>query len=1098
MVGQESAFATRNRIAVEMSTDPLIIRLFGPLQVLVHGEPIPRLRTRSVEWLLALLILRSGKNVSRSWLAGTLWPDSEESQALQNLRNALLSLRQALGIEASRIESPTRDTLTLNLEGAEVDQLRFDQAIRQGDEAALREAVSLYMGPLLEGCLEEWALPERDSRQQAYLNAIEALGEIAENQGDFQEAEALLRRAEGIDSLRDTTQRGLMRVLAATGDTPAALFVYREYRLRLRREMNVEPDAETTALYQRIRIQGPQTAAPRAPSTEPNRASTEPSTLPVATPDQPTTVPSVVPAVRAAPLPHPLTALIGREQAIQEVSELVSTSRLVTLVGGGGVGKTRLSIQVAAEAKPNFRDGIAFVALASLADPAMLAAFVASSLGIREEASDEPEFMQHALTGWLSTRSILLVLDNCEHLVAAAASLAQALLERCPGLHILATSRQRLGLIGEVAWRVPSLPGPDAVQLFLDRAAMARPGFNLRSDEEKEAVAEICRQVDGIPLAIELAAARMEMLSVGQIASKLEGRFRLLTGSGHGVMPRHQTIRALIDWSYELLSEEEETLFRRLAVFSGGWTLEAISDFGLRTSDLWDVLDVLSSLINKSLVQAEEGSEGTRYRMLEMVREYALDKLREQSEEDAARRYHLLYFLSLARETTRDLGTTGAESSMLQLEAEVSNFRTALSWSQAADSGAYLELCAVLWPFWETCGHLTEGRAHLGIALNLPEPTGSQYRSQALLGAARLAIFQHHLDEATRFGQECLDQFRQECDDRGSAAALICLGEARSADGAFNRANELLEEGRELSLRCHWRQGAAFATLHLGKIALFQNDLARARRLMEEGITFAEGLGDRQMLATAYHNLGLLAVEEADIPRAQTMMEKSLDLYQRMGDKLGTARTIGCLGLIERNRDAGRAKEYCRLEAAIFRELGNPAGVGLALHGLGCIHYEHGEYGEARKAFKETLDLLATLKTERSYPFVRVNLGSTLFHLGELFEAKRHFRKSLEEYVSARNEEGIIWSLERIGVAEAAEGDPARAARIMASASRLRDGLGLPLARWDQEDWDHAIVTLRGALCDPDAFDSAWREGRTITVRQAIELALHMPADRST
>jgi len=416
----------------------LTVHLFGPLQVFLNGEPLPRVRTRSVEWLLALLVLRAGKSVSRSWLAGTLWPDSEETQALQNLRNVLLSLRQALGSEAKRIHSPTRDTLSLNLEGADVDLLRFDAAIRRGGEKALREAVEVYAGPLLEGCPEEWAFLERESREQACLSALETLAEAAEGRADYPEALTLLRRAEGMDSLRDTTQRGLMRVLAATGDTPAALFVYREYRLRLRREMNTEPDAETTGLYQQIRQPGQQPLLSRpAPPVSV-------SPLPVAHAEHPREAPASPPIFRPAPLPHPLTALIGREQAVRDVTEIVTSSRLVTLVGGGGVGKTRLSIQVATETSFRFADGTAFVALASLSDPALLPAFVASALGIREEATPEPDFMLRALTGWLSTRSMLLMLDNCEHLVAATAALAQALLERCPDLHILATSRQRL------------------------------------------------------------------------------------------------------------------------------------------------------------------------------------------------------------------------------------------------------------------------------------------------------------------------------------------------------------------------------------------------------------------------------------------------------------------------------------------------------------------------------------------------------------------------------------------------------------------------------------------------------------------------------
>jgi DNA-binding transcriptional activator of the SARP family len=323
---------------------PLMIRLFGPLQVLVHGEPMPRVRSRSIEWLLALLVLRAGQRVSRTWLAGTLWPDSEEIQSLQNLRNALLSLRQALGDEAARIVSPTRDTLTLDLDGVDSDLKTFDDAIRRGGEMALRDAVSNYTGLLLEGCFEEWVLLDRENRHQACLHALESLAQIAEERGDYAEALGHLRRAEGMDALRDNIQRALMRVLSRSGDTPAALFVYREYRQRLRREMNVEPDEETTRLFREIRELGAQPRAPRP--NHPVQAPTQYPTLPPRTHEEH--------SIRLAPLPHPLTALIGREGAVREVSDHIRSSRLVTLVGGGGVGKTRLSIQAAVETADDF------------------------------------------------------------------------------------------------------------------------------------------------------------------------------------------------------------------------------------------------------------------------------------------------------------------------------------------------------------------------------------------------------------------------------------------------------------------------------------------------------------------------------------------------------------------------------------------------------------------------------------------------------------------------------------------------------------------------------------------------------------------------
>src|SRR5579871_5055398 len=358
----------------KMPTPPLTMQLFGPLRVHIHGEPMSRVRTRSVEWLLALLVLRHGRSVDRSWLAGTLWPDSEESQALHNLRDNLVHLRKALGEERERLQSPTRDTLTLDLAGAEVDLVRFDRALQTSEEEALRSAVEAYTGPLLEGCLEEWVLLERNHREQACLRALETLADAAEQRQDYAEALALLNRAKGMDVLRDTTRRGLMRVLAASGDAPAALASYREYRLLLHEEMNIDPDTETFRLYEQIREQARQAAQHKAPTQEEAR---------------PAPVSSPTPPPLPSALPHPITTLIGREQETREIAEALSRSRLVTLVGGGGVGKTRLSIEVGRERASHAAQEVAFLALASLADPTLLPAFVATALGIREKARSE-------------------------------------------------------------------------------------------------------------------------------------------------------------------------------------------------------------------------------------------------------------------------------------------------------------------------------------------------------------------------------------------------------------------------------------------------------------------------------------------------------------------------------------------------------------------------------------------------------------------------------------------------------------------------------------------------------------------------------------
>jgi predicted ATPase/DNA-binding SARP family transcriptional activator len=621
-----------------MTLPPLAIHLFGPLRVTVRGAPLPRVRTRSVEWLLALLTLRQGRAVSRSWLAGTLWPESSGSQALHNLRDDLVHLRKALGPESGRLQSPTRDSLRLDLAGAAVDVLQFDAALQAGDEESLRRAVALSTGPLLEGCLEEWAFSERTTRAEQYLTALETLAERAAGRGDHPEAIRHLRRAEALDPLRDSLPRRLMTSLAAAGDPAAAIQTYRDFRIRLQEELATAPDEATTRLFHEIR------AAARLPGRRGDRATgrrgepAPPALSWAAPPVSPSPYPPVTPA------PRPLTSLIGREQELAEVRAALEQGRLVTLVGGGGVGKTRLALEVALQAGDESPGGAAWVELAALAEGALVLPSVAAALGLRDEGgAGDAEALTQRLVARLADGAPLLALDNCEHLLDAVASVVQILLQRCPDLRVLATSRQRLGLPGEVTWRVPSLSVPAAegvgcwgvealgaapntltpqhlntllqsaaVRLFVERAAAVHPGFRLTSSAGAAAVGQICRRLDGIPLAIELAAARVTVLPVAQIAARLDDRFKLLTRGARGALPRHQTLRALIDWSYDSLPEAEAALLRRLSVFAGGWTLEAAeavcSDFGFWILDFgfW-ILDFGFWIVDK--VKGPGGSD---------------------------------------------------------------------------------------------------------------------------------------------------------------------------------------------------------------------------------------------------------------------------------------------------------------------------------------------------------------------------------------------------------------------------------------------------------------------------------------------------------
>jgi predicted ATPase/class 3 adenylate cyclase len=512
-------------------------------------------------------------------------------------------------------------------------------------------------------------------------------------------------------------------------------------------------------------------------------------------------------------LPIQLTSFIGREAEIRDVRNLLSTARLVTLLGTGGIGKTRLSLQVAAEMTEEFPDGVWLVELASLTEPGLVSKAVASELGVADEPGRP---LTETLADYLRSKTLLLILDNCEHLIAACASLAGALVRACPGVKILASSREPLNIPEERPWRIPSLlpPDPDrlptreaeliaavassdAVRLFVERATIQRPDFRLDARNAR-AVAGICCRLDGIPLALELAAARVKAMTVEQIAVRLDDCFRLLTAGSRTALPRQQTLRALLDWSYDLLNSQERALLHRVSVFAGGWTLEAAESVcsGETIKD-WDVVDLLASLVDKSLILFEEPDGNGRYRLLETVRQYGREKQADEEQGDILRSRHAAFFLALAEEANEKLMGPEQAAWADRLETEHDNLRAALDWYVKAPEDALpgLRLSGALQRFWWVRGHMTEGRQRYAAVLAndaSAEPTAE--RALALQGAGNLAFQQSDLNEADRCYQQVLE-IRGAIGDRpGTAGPLASLGNVAHYQGDYPRARSLFEE----------------------------------------------------------------------------------------------------------------------------------------------------------------------------------------------------------------------------------------------------------------------------------------------------------------
>ena len=629
-------------------------------------------------------------------------------------------------------------------------------------------------------------------------------------------------------------------------------------------------------------------------------------------------------------LPHTLTSFIGRENEIAELGHLLGTTRLLTLTGAGGCGKTRLAMQVAADRVHAYPDGVWLVEFAALAEPALVAQTVAHVLGVKEQPGESPT---QTIVDHLRTKHVLLLLDNAEHVLAACAPLVDTVLRACARIVVFVTSRERLGIAGELAFRVPSLSVPDpkkdvtprqvlaceSARLFVERARLQRPDFAVTS-ENAPALASICHRLDGIPLAIELAAPRIRSMSVEEVSRRLDQRFSLLTGGSRPGLPRHRTLRSLIDWSYDLLDDAEQALLRRVAVFSGGWALDAATQVGVdEGADAADVLDRLGSLVDKSLIWAHDRNGTTRYGLLETVRHYARDRLRESGEEARVQQTHFSCFLDLAREARPHLIRAEQVTWIDRLEMEHDNMRSALAWSSVAgqDVADGVALAGFLATFWAIHGHVGEGRTWLARLLaNRPKAPLSVTHASAVFGAGVLAYMQLDYPAAQALNEESLAMRRELGDKPGIALALANLGNIAEVRLDFTAARALYAESLAIRRETGHKVGIAFTLMNLGGLANTQGDYPAARDLLEESLALGRELGDRRHIGHALSNLGEVALGQGDYPAARALLEEGL---------------------------------------SILRELGDPNGITLALVALGIVHLCEGDYRAAQALIKEAL-----------------------------------------------------------------------------------------------------------------------------------------------
>lgn len=992
----------------------LVFSLLGRLQIEHRRFGAITLANRKAIGLLAYLLLESDHAHSREFLLGLLWPDLPTAAAQNNLRVTWAHLQKALGTSASA-EQPhlLGDRLSLRfnpLSDHELDVTRFRALIEAcrlhphpdpSDclecAARLTEALDLVRGDFLDefslpNCLQfdEWLFTQRQQVQMQVTAALEQVAGFHERASQLAEAERTIRRLLEYDPLSESAYRQLMRVLARADRRSAALDVYETCRRVLATELGLAPAVETVTLAEQIRALAPF----ESHSTQ-------------------TTLPPV------------LTRFFGRQQESAHLVDLLSrrTVRLVTLTGPGGVGKTRLAIEVANRMAGVFAQDICLVELAGVADEGPVDDAVAAALHLPTSTGRSST---GAIVDYLRAKSMLLVLDNCEHLVKACARLVQTLCRDAPGLTVLATSRIPLHLAEEHVLRLEPFATPaindveqftiadslrfDSVQLFTNRATHSLLNFVL-TDTNILAVARICQQLDGIPLAIEIAAAQVRTLPIEAIAERLSQRFGWLNRQVAGTISRQRTLHTLIDWSYGLLSHQGRLVLRQLAVFAGGWTLEA-ADAVSTSGDL--CAEALAELVDHSLVIFGADNERRRYSMHETIRQFAQEELRRANQEATALERHARYYARLVSHAAENqVGLTLSER-LRTVKDDHDNLGRAFEWLLAHEHDQALALVAQLGTdlkFWELGGFFQEGRRWLQRALEETQGLGSIQRAQALLAAAELSSAISDFDYGLQCAQQAQELFQELGDQRGEIDARLVYCDLSRYAGELVQLQKQIEEALKMAEHLSYTAG-----------------MAKGKQLL--AIYFVYTTGDSE------------AAIRYELP--------SVALWRELQSPFELATALNLLGadLLETHQYAAARKALleCR---DIYQSLGYQRGVALAMHNLGCIAQAIGEYANARELLCESLRIRRHLGLPRGYAY-------SFEQIAQINELEEHYE---------------------------------RAVQLLAVAETLRVRIGAPLERIERKENEDALMRLRTQLGDT-MFDLEWAKGAALTTEQAIVLAL--------
>jgi predicted ATPase/DNA-binding SARP family transcriptional activator len=1044
----------------------LELHLLGGFSASVDGVPVDdrAWRLRKAKALVKLVALAPERRVHKEVAAETLWPDREARAGANNFHQALHAARRALG--ATEALALVDGTLALAPEAA-VDLTAFEAAAAaaraSGSAQALRAALALHGGELLpEDRYEPWAQPHRDAVRELHLALVL---ELAELEDDPAAAIPALQQALVAAPLHEPAHRALMRVLGRAGRRQEALAHFEALREALRRDVGADPEADTRALYRELLGEA---GADVASGPEHN-------------------------------LPRALTSFVGRARERGEIGRLLDRTRLLTLTGPGGCGKTRLALEAGRTAVETTPDGVWLVALAGLSEPALVAQAALTALAVPVPAQ-RPAI--DALVAHLAARRALLVLDNCEHLIDACARVAEAVLLGAPHVRILATSREPLRCPGEVAWRVPSLSlpegddlaGSEAARLFADRAAAAQPGF-APGPEEAAAVAELCRRLDGMPLALELAAARTGALSPAQITARLAESLDVLAGGSRTALTRQQTLRATIAWSHDLLTGSERVLFRRLAVFAGGFPLDAAEDVCLGGPiERRQVVDLLARLVDKSLLVTDDAGGEPRFRLLDTIRHFAGERLTASHEHDRVALRHLDWCLALA--AAHDPMSAGRRRSLRRLELDRDNLRAALAFALRRDPHGALLLATRLWRFWLDRSTFVEGTRWLDAVLDAA-PEATPLRVEALLAGTGLALRRGDTDVCVARVEEAVRTARRLSDEPAEASAMTERAVIETIVGDHSGAAELFAEAvaraehlgdaRLSSDALHASALVPWSRSDARSAAARLNEaLERLRAVPADDVPFLRGV-----------TLGIWMVDQPAGTGPRMLWEETALMFHRFAQPRAIGYVLGNVAWAARaNGDVDAARAALDEALARFRALGDTPGEAFVLAHRGHLERAAGDPDAAEAPLRRALALRDELGDRRAVSMTLMALGMLHGAAGDLDGARAELAVVRERHEAVDDAPGVAGTLSNWAVIEERAGEVERAAALFGEAAALwerqRYGRWGAWLRFAEHETLRALGETEGAATALAAADASFAE-----VGDARGIALVRAAERA-